>query len=58
MRNIEADQSRDVTNSSKADLGVVFSYFGLAICMLVAIYAASTSPGMAPGDFASMTVFP
>jgi hypothetical protein len=58
MRNVEADQSRDATNSGKADLGVVFAYFGLAICMLAAIYAASTSPGMALGDFASMTAFP
>ncbi len=58
MRNVEADQSRDATNSGKADLGFVFAYFGLAICMLTAIYAASTSPGMAPGDFASMTAFP
>ena len=56
MRNVEADQPRDATNSGKADLGVVFAYFGLAICMLAAIYAASTSP--APGDFASMTAFP
>lgn len=58
MRNGEADQSRDVTISSKVDLGVVFAYFGLAICMLAAIYAASTSPGMALRDFAPMTVFP
>jgi hypothetical protein len=29
-----------------------------SIVFLVAIYAASTSPGTASGDFASMSVFP
>jgi hypothetical protein len=58
MRNVEADRLCGATNSGKADLGVVFAYFGLAICMLAAIYAASTSPGTALGDFASMTAFP
>jgi hypothetical protein len=58
MRNVEADQSCGATNSGKADLGVVFAYVGLAICMLAAIYAASRSPGTALGDFASMTAFP
>jgi hypothetical protein len=57
MGNIEIDESSEAS-LVKGDFGVAVAYFGLAMCMLAAIYAASTSPGTAIGDFASMAVLP
>jgi hypothetical protein len=57
MGNTDIDDSSEAS-LVKADFGAAVAYFGLAMCMLAAIYAASTSPGTAIGDFASMAVFP
>jgi hypothetical protein len=40
------------------DNTILIGYATFAIVMLIAIYLASLSSGIAPGDFASMTVFP
>ena len=40
------------------DLTVLLTYAGFAILLLVGIYFGSMSSGTAPGDFATMTVFP
>jgi hypothetical protein len=57
MQNIDIDKSREA-GLAKGDLAVAVAYFGSAVCMLAAVYAASTSPGTALGDFALMAVFP
>jgi hypothetical protein len=40
------------------DATILLSYAASAIVLLIAIYLASMSPGTAPGEFLSMTVFP
>ena len=40
------------------DTLITLSYEIISIVFLAAIYAASMSAGTAPGEFASMTVFP
>jgi hypothetical protein len=40
------------------DNTIKIGYAALAIVALIVIYLSSTSSGTAPGDFASMTVFP
>jgi hypothetical protein len=40
------------------DNTILIGYVALAIVALIVIYLSSTSSGTAPGDFASMTVFP
>jgi hypothetical protein len=40
------------------DASIMLGYLVLSIIFLVALYSASISPGTAPGDFASMIVFP
>jgi hypothetical protein len=40
------------------DMTILLGYAFFAIVLLIAIYLGSMSSGMAPGDFAAMTVFP
>jgi hypothetical protein len=40
------------------DARIVLGYAFFSVAFLVLIYAASTAAGMAPGDLASMPVFP
>jgi hypothetical protein len=40
------------------DLTIILGYSAFAIVLLIAIYLGSLSSGTAPGDFATMTVFP
>jgi hypothetical protein len=40
------------------DHTILIGYAAFAIVLLIAIYFASLSSGIAPDDFASMTVFP
>ncbi len=40
------------------DMSIILGYSVLALVMLIAIYLAGGEPGTAPGDFATMTVFP
>jgi hypothetical protein len=40
------------------DMTILLGYLFFAIVLLFGIYLASMSSGTAPGDFASMTVFP
>jgi hypothetical protein len=40
------------------DVTILLGYSFFAIVLLIAIYFGSMSSGMAPGDLASMTVFP
>jgi hypothetical protein len=40
------------------DATIMFAYALLTIMLLIAIYLDSSSSGTAPGDFASMVVFP
>jgi hypothetical protein len=40
------------------DMSILLGYSVFAIVFLVVIYFDSMSPGTAPADFASMTVFP
>jgi len=40
------------------DVKIILGYVVFTIALLIAIYAASTSPGTAPGDFVSISVFP
>jgi hypothetical protein len=40
------------------DVTILLGYLFLAIVLLLGIYLGSMSSGTAPGDFASMTVFP
>jgi hypothetical protein len=37
---------------------IMLGYLAIAIVLLIAIYLGSLSSGTAPGDFATMTVFP
>jgi len=56
-----AQQSRFETTRREVrsyDLTIMLGYSGLAILLLIAIYWAAMSSGAAPGDFASMTVYP
>jgi hypothetical protein len=52
--NIRSDSS----DFEDHDVKIMLGYVVLAITLLIAIYAASMSSGTAPGDFASMPVFP
>jgi hypothetical protein len=40
------------------DASIMLGYLMLSVIFLVALYSASMVPGTAPGDFASMVVFP
>ena len=40
------------------DMSILLGYSIFAIVFLVVVYFDSMSPGTAPADFASMTVFP
>jgi len=40
------------------DVTIILGYAAFAIVLLIAIYLGSLSSGTAPGDFATMTVFP
>jgi hypothetical protein len=40
------------------DVAIILGYAVFAIALLIAIYFASMSSGVMPGDLASMTVFP
>jgi hypothetical protein len=40
------------------DVKIILGYAVSAIALLIAIYAASMSPGTAPAEFASMSFFP
>jgi hypothetical protein len=40
------------------DATIILGYAVLAIVLLIAIYLGSLSSGTAPGDFATMTIFP
>ena len=40
------------------DMTILLGYAAFAIVLLIAIYLGSMSSGTAPGDFATMTVFP
>jgi hypothetical protein len=53
---IRVDHSK--LKSSDYDGVIMLSYAIFAITFLVLIYAASAASGTAPGDLASMTVFP
>jgi len=57
MKTLEALQSYEVRSGGR-DLHFIFGYFGLATCMLGAIYAAALSPGNTVSDLALMSVFP
>ena len=57
MKILEALQSYEVRSSGR-DMHFIFGYFGLAMCMLGAIYTAALSPGNTLGDLALMSVFP
>ncbi|SHL44216.1 hypothetical protein SAMN05444159_5912 [Bradyrhizobium lablabi] len=56
-----AEQSRFETTQREVrsyDATIMFAYVFLTIVLLIAIYLDSMSSGTAPGDFASMVVFP
>jgi uncharacterized membrane protein len=56
-----AEQARLETiqrTTQSHDTAILLGYSIFAIVLLIAIYLASMSSGTAPGDFASMTVFP
>jgi hypothetical protein len=57
MKIVEAQQSYEARSSGKGT-HFIFGYFGLAICMLDAIYIAALSPGNTLSDLALMSVFP
>ena len=40
------------------DVTIILGYATFAIVLLIAMYFGSMSSGTAPGDFATMTVFP
>lgn len=40
------------------DAAIVLGYAAFAVVLMIAIYLGSLSSGTAPGDFATMTVFP
>ena len=40
------------------DLKIMLGYVVFMVALLIAIYAAANLPGTAPGDLASMLVFP
>ena len=43
---------------SSHDVMIILGYMAFAILLLMAMYFGSMSSGTAPGDFATMTVFP
>jgi hypothetical protein len=56
-----AQQSRFATTKREVrshDTAILLGYSVLAIAFLIAMFFASMSPGTAPVDFATMTVFP
>ncbi len=56
---IGLQDKRSTGDAARAsDLTILLSELALSIVFLIAIYLASMSPGTAPGEFASMTVFP
>jgi hypothetical protein len=57
---IAANEQPDRTNFKVGDhdVKIMSGYVVLAIVLLIAIYAASASPGTDPGELASMSVFP
>jgi|GEM_PF-3399912 hypothetical protein len=46
---------REVRNHDKT---ILLGYWVVALLLLIGLYLGSMSPGTAPGDFASMIVFP
>jgi hypothetical protein len=40
------------------DLTIMLGYVAFAVLLLIAMYLGSMASGTAPGDFATMTVFP
>ena len=40
------------------DVAIVLGYVAFAVVLMIAIYFGSLSSGTAPGDLATMTVFP
>jgi hypothetical protein len=59
---IEITQLSQINNAKPKvkhyDATILLGYVALSIVLLIEICFASMSPGTAPGDFASMTVFP
>jgi hypothetical protein len=55
-----ADEIRFDHSKAKGDYDalIMLSYAVFSITFLLLIYAASTSSGTAPGEFAAMSVFP
>jgi hypothetical protein len=53
-----AEQSRVKSAVRDHDATILLGYLMFAVVLLIAIYFGSISSGIAPGDFASMTVFP
>jgi hypothetical protein len=54
-----AEQNHLVTEKvSDRDASIILGYLILSIIFLAALYSASTLPGTAPGDFATMIAFP
>jgi hypothetical protein len=59
MRVAESSRSDNTDFEVKDhDAKIMLGYAVFAIALLIAIYAASASPGTAPGEFASMSAFP
>jgi hypothetical protein len=54
-----AQQTRQAAGYTRShDVTIMLGSATLAIVFLIALYLASTFPGAAAGDFATMTVFP
>jgi hypothetical protein len=54
-----AEQNHLVTEKVRdRDASIILGYLILSIIFLAALYSASTLPGTAPGDFATMIAFP
>jgi hypothetical protein len=54
-----AEQNHLVTEKVRdRDASIILGYLILSIIFLTALYSASTLPGTAPGDLASMIAFP
>jgi hypothetical protein len=56
-----AEQTRFETTQREVvnyDAAILLGYSIFATVLLIAVYLGSMSSGTAPGDFASMTVFP
>ena len=46
------------THVKRYNATIALTYVAFSIVVLIEIYLASLSPGTAPGEFASMNVFP